>query len=136
MIATQNIGDVTGAIRKISAQTNLLALNATIEAARVGEQGRGFTVVAREIGKLAEESHHSTEKIHASIQEVIGFVDKIAPELEDLLELIEYNQEVFMKAVNESKTEEESMVKMDFALKKIHEMSGKLNEDMKSMVHK
>lgn len=135
LAATKNIGDVTGAIRHISAQTNLLALNATIEAARVGEQGRGFAVVAREVGKLAAESRRSTEEIHQSIESMKGLVEKIAPEVESLLHLIEYNQEIFIKAVAESKAEEVSLVKMDVALKEIYEMSEKLNEDMKTTVY-
>jgi galactitol-specific phosphotransferase system IIB component len=133
LAATQNIGDVTGAIKHISAQTNLLALNATIEAARVGEQGRGFAVVAREIGKLADESKTSTEKIHSSIQEVKGFVNKIAPTLEELAQVIDYNQNVFMQASNKSKEEETSIVKIHSALEAINVMGSELNKDMKAM---
>jgi methyl-accepting chemotaxis protein len=133
LAATQNIGDVTGAIKHISAQTNLLALNATIEAARVGEQGRGFAVVAREIGKLADESKTSTEKIHSSIQEVKGFVNKIAPTLEELAQVIDYNQNVFMQASNKSKKEETSIVKIHSALEAINVMGSELNKDMKAM---
>ncbi|SFL46791.1 methyl-accepting chemotaxis protein [Pelosinus propionicus] len=134
--ATQNIGDVTGAIKHISAQTNLLALNATIEAARVGEQGRGFAVVAREIGKLAGESKTSTEKIHSSIQEVIGFVNKIAPTLEELAQVIDYNQNVFMQASNKSREEEMSVEKIHSVLEAIKAMGGELNKDMKEMTYK
>lgn len=65
-----NIAIVTNDIRQIAVQTNLLSLNARIEAAKAGEQGKGFNIVAQEVGKLAYKTTELVEEISKRLSEI------------------------------------------------------------------
>lgn len=67
---SEQIGGIVDVITNIADQTNLLSLNAAIEAARAGDSGRGFSVVAEEVRKLAEGSGQAAERIGVLIKEV------------------------------------------------------------------
>ena len=66
--SSQEIGEITDLISDITEQTNVLALNAAIQAASAGEAGRGFSVVAEEVQRLAERSADATRQIAALVK--------------------------------------------------------------------
>lgn len=98
---SKEIGDVVEFISTITDQINLLSLNASIEAARAGEYGRGFTVVANEVKKLADLSKESTSKINSLIIDVQDDIEKAVNEVNNTRVSIS-NQEDSVKIIDES----------------------------------
>lgn len=77
--SSTQIGQVVKVIRGISNQTNILSLNAAIEAARAGEHGRGFSIVAQEVRKLANQTENALDHIQnqiTAVQETINTFEK------------------------------------------------------------
>ncbi len=68
--SSQEIGEIVELISDITEQTNVLALNAAIQAASAGEAGRGFSVVAEEVQRLAERSAEATKQISAIVKTI------------------------------------------------------------------
>jgi methyl-accepting chemotaxis protein len=78
---TRHVHQITEMIQSVAQRTNLLSLNASIEAARAGEAGRGFSVVADEIRKLAESSGRSAEEISKLMHEIQAETAEVADEM-------------------------------------------------------
>ncbi len=73
----KEISEFANTIAGITSQTNLLALNASIEAARAGEMGRGFSVVAEEVGQLAQNSKQASDAIAGIIQNIFSLLEEV-----------------------------------------------------------
>ncbi len=88
-------------IGEISNQTRMLSLNASIEAARAGEYGKGFSVVAEEIGKLSDETDELTNRVRDAVQELSAFMSSTSATATKQENSIRISQESFRKLNSE-----------------------------------
>lgn len=130
---SQDIQGILNIINQIFSQTSLLALNASIEASRVGEHGRGFSVIAEEIRKLSDESRESTEKIENIIKYILEKIFNIGEYMNIILnQITTYQQDmshVEMKFNEATEKANEEYLEM----KNIREINYNVKEEFKEI---
>ena len=125
--SAEKIDTASTMIQSIADQTNLLALNAAIEAARAGEAGRGFSVVAEEIRKLAEQSNNFT----SDIKEVINELKAKSQSAVDTMKVV---QTTIMDQTSSVKDTEGKFEAIARAIDSVNDIIEKLNESSKLMI--
>ncbi|MFC1729881.1 methyl-accepting chemotaxis protein [candidate division KSB1 bacterium] len=119
-LKAQEIGKITTTIDEITHQINILSLNASIEASRAGEQGKGFSAVALEIRKLAENTRGFTENITNLIKDIQDYTVRTVDQTQDSFNLVENINNAVSKQNN--------------AISEINETVSQINQKMKESV--
>ncbi|WP_315072676.1 methyl-accepting chemotaxis protein [uncultured Clostridium sp.] len=99
-----DMDDILQVMKNIARQSNLLALNAEIEAARAGDFGRGFSVVSKEMGKLAILSKESAENVTTSLDSMIKSIEAISFKISEVGTSIEEQATTIEKIASTSQS--------------------------------
>jgi methyl-accepting chemotaxis protein len=94
----RRIGEITSSVADIADQSNLLAVNAAIEAAKAGEHGKGFTVVAREIRNLSDQSKRATEQVKEILNQIEKSVNDTVGVTEESKITVDSGKELVMQS--------------------------------------
>ena len=124
---SEEIIKITQYIEGIADQTNLLALNASIEAARAGEHGKGFSVVASEVRKLAENSKMLSSSINTLIEKNNSNITSLVKQMEEITHSNEQSQTKLQRAKN-------GLVTVKFEVENYVDMFGRNKEDLDKIV--
>lgn len=127
------IDEITETLSNITKQTNLLSLNASIEAARAGDSGKGFSVVADEIRKLAEQSKQETENIKLVVETIQTNMDNMSSAVllnannsKEQTTVVEQTKNIFTEILDSIKTMNSKLLEIS----KIAEESTKTKEQL------
>ena len=120
--SSQEIGEIVELISDITEQTNVLALNAAIQAASAGEAGRGFSVVAEEVQRLAERSGEATKQIGA-------IVKTIQADTQDAVAAMEKSTTGVVEGAKLSDAAGQALSEIDLVTKNLAGLIQKISDD-------
>lgn len=130
----ESIETIVDTMSTIADQTNILALNASIEAARAGEMGAGFSVVAGEVKKLAEQSARHAESIRDIITAIQKDIDKSVKDVDNAISIAEKQTNAVSTVVDAFDTISNSTESITESITHIDEFVNTLNDDKDTIV--
>ncbi|MEL6560901.1 MAG: methyl-accepting chemotaxis protein [Bacteroidota bacterium] len=123
----KDVSEKIAVINEIANQTNLLALNAAVEAARAGDHGKGFSVVAKEIRKLAEKSKGASEEIHLLVSNSFNLSSRTNQNLNETIEEV-VNSTRLMNMISDMSLEQKiSVEQINSAMRDLNRNSQENN---------
>lgn len=122
-----DISNQISIINEIARQTNLLALNAAIEAARAGNAGKGFSVVAAEVKKLAEKSQEAAKQIVSLVNEGITLSDQAGTYMSQMVNEVEKSFNYIIQMSDSIAREKEGMNQINSGMQVINTMAQEIN---------
>lgn len=128
---SDSIKSVIDVIRQIAEDTNLLALNAAIEAARAGEHGRGFSVVASEVGKLANNTSSSLNQVEANVKLLVQQIHDIGMSIEEQTQAINLINKTICEIDNLNKDNDLVANNTNNAANSVDDLASNIIEDLK-----
>ena len=134
-IKAKDIEKASEIIKDISEQINLVALNASIEAARAGESGKGFSVVAEEVRKLAEESNKSNDEIENVVKELTVKTESAVETVNKMVDMMKKQHNSVNVTVNKFEGISNSLEKTNNALDNLNKSSSDIEEKKDTMIN-
>lgn len=134
-IKAKDIEKASEIIKDISEQINLVALNASIEAARAGESGKGFSVVAEEVRKLAEESNKSNDEIENVVKELTVKTESAVETVNKMVDMMKKQHNSVNVTVNKFEGISNSLKKTNNALDNLNKSSSDIEEKKDTMIN-
>lgn len=136
---TSNINALVATVNGIAEQTNLLSLNASIEAARAGDHGRGFSVVAQEVRKLATQSKESVVQIHTQLSAIQSSVNDISGQFATIQETFATNTTTVEETAARTSSLKQTFQKIGASMETLTSFTEEESasfQEMKSAMHR
>lgn len=133
-VISNTINKIVNTIDSIAEKINILSLNASIEAARAGESGRGFSIVADEVKKLADSSQNSASEIARIIKEMLESIQTVTASTEEVNKAINDGSVVVKSTADSLSGISNSVLELNDAIKNIKDIISREEQHITNII--